>query len=258
MKVDKHVLCLPSHQNALDIFEGEWLSSMPVGSGLRAGDAVEEFYSDVRIDWARQMFDGFEGKRILEIGPLEAGQTYTLCKMGADNVLAIESNPRAFLKCLIIKEIFGLSSAHFLLGDAVEYVRQVPENFDICIASGVLYHLRDPIGFLELISSRTDHLLLWTHYYDFEALEGLGLEERHFRRREMRLTARGETFSGFQHSYQDHHSPLFLGGTHEWSCWLARPEIERALRLFGYTTIEYGFEDRSHPHGPSLAICASR
>ena len=74
----------------------------------------------------------------------------------------------------------------------------------------------------------------------------------------MHLTARGETFSGFKHNYQDHDSPLFLGGTHEWSCWLARPEIERALRLFGYTAIEYGFEDRAHPHGPSLAICASR
>ena len=180
MKLQGHCLSLPSHQNALDIFEGEWLSSMPVGSGLRGGDAAQEFYSDVRIDWARHTFGGFAGKKVLEIGPLEAGQTYTLCKMGATNVLAIESNPRAFLKCLIIKEIFDLSAAHFLLGDAVEYVRQTPESFDICIASGVLYHLRDPIAFLEQISSRTDHLLLWTHYYDFEALERLGLEDAIF------------------------------------------------------------------------------
>lgn len=258
MKLEEHFRSLPSHQNALDIFEGEWLSSMPAGSGLRAGDASAEFYNDIRIDWARQRFGGFEGKRILEIGPLEAGQTYTLCKMGAGSVLAIESNPRAFLKCLIIKEIFDLSTARFLLGDAVEYVRQTTESFDICIGSGVLYHLRDPIGFLELISSRTDRLLLWTHYYDFEILDGLGLERAHFRRREVRLTAGAETFIGFKHSYSNIRSPLFLGGTHDWSCWLPRPEIERALRLFGFTVIEYGFEDRAHPHGPALAICASR
>lgn len=260
MKLDEHAQTLPSHQNALDIFEGEWVSSMPVGSGLRAGKASAEFYNDIRIDWARQRFGGFEGRRILEIGPLEAGQTYTLCSMGAGSVLAIESNPRAFLKCLIIKEIFNLSAARFLLGDGVEYVRHSTEDFDVCIASGVLYHLRDPIGFLEAVSLRSDRLLIWTHYYDPEILDGPGLEHSQFQRREMRLTARGEAFTGFRRSYSasELRAAGSAGGTHDWSCWLPRPEIERALRLFGFTKIECAFEDRAHPLGPCLTICASR
>lgn len=254
----EHFRSLPSHQNALDIFEGEWSASMPVGSGLRAGNTAAEFYSDIRIDWARQWFGGFEGRKILEIGPLEAGQTYTMCRMGAGSVLAIDSNPRAFLKCLIIKEIFGLSAAHFMLGDAVEYVRETTETFDICIASGILYHLRDPIGFLEAASRRSDRLFLWTHYYDFDCLQRLGLERKRFRRREVSLTARGETFTGYRHTYPDARNPLAIGGMAEWSCWLPRPEIERALRLFGFTLVGFAFEDTAHPHGPCLAICASR
>jgi hypothetical protein len=124
----------------------------------------------------------------------------------------------------------------------------------------VLYHLQDPISFLEAISSKSDRLLVWTHYYDFEVLEGLRLERSHFRRREVRLTARGEAFTGFKHSYSasDLRNPRSASGGHEWSCWLPRPEIERALRLFGFTKIYNSFEDRAHPHGPCFAICASR
>jgi hypothetical protein len=167
-------------------------------------------------------------------------------------------NPRAFLKCLIIKEIFGLSAAHFMLGDGVAYVREASETFDVCIASGVLYHLRDPIGFLDAASRRSDRLFLWTHYYDFDCLKRRRIERRSFRRREVSLTARGESFTGFRHTYPDPGNPLAIGGMGEWSCWLPRPEIERALRLFGFTVVEFAFEDRDQPHGPSVAICATR
>jgi len=258
MKIDEHVRTAPSAQNALDVFQDEWASSMPPESGLRAGDTTANFYNDIRIHWGGGVLGGFEGKSVLEIGPLEAGQTYTICRLGARSVTAVESSPRAYLKCLIIKEVFGLGNAHFHLGDGVEYLRQCTESFDVCVASGVLYHMTNPIEFLDLIAPRSDRLLIWTHYYDFEILDAMGLEAKHFRRREITMTARGEAFVGYKNTYADTRNPLFLGGTHEYSCWLPRPTIERALRLFGFTDIQYNLEDTAHPHGPCVTICASR
>ncbi len=226
--------------------------------GLRAGDSTANFYEDIRIDWAREVFGGFEGKTVLEIGPLEAAQTYMMCRLGCQSVTAIESSPRAFLKCLIIKEIFNLTPAHFHLGDAVEYLRHSTDTFDIAVATGVLYHMRDPIEFLELVARKSNRLLLATHYYDFEALDRLGLERLHFKQRRLTMKARGETFTGYRHSYTNVDHPLFQGGTHDYSCWLPRDEIERAIRLFGFTNIRYNLEEKTSPHGPCFAVCASR
>ena len=257
MKIDEHVRTAPSAQNALDIFEGEWAGMMPPESGLRAG-SVARLYDDIRMHSTRQVFDGFDGKSILEIGPLEGGHTHALCRMGARLVTAVESNPRAYLKCLIIKEVFGLTAARFLLGDAVEYLRHCRESFDVCIASGILYHLRNPVEFLDLIAPRSDRLFLWTHYYDLDALERLGHEARRFRKRRVTLTARGEDFTGVQQSYAETGHPCFLGGTHDYSVWMPLPEIERVLRHLGFPDIRYGHQEPDHPLGPATGIWALR
>ena len=63
-----------------------------------------------------------DGFRILELGPLEGAHTYQLEKLGAAEIVAIEANKEAFLKCLIIKELAQLERARFLLGDFVTYL----------------------------------------------------------------------------------------------------------------------------------------
>ena len=49
--------------------------------------------------------------------------SYMLQKAGAHSVTAIESNSRAFLKCLCVKEICNLKNVKFMLGDCVEYLQ---------------------------------------------------------------------------------------------------------------------------------------
>ena len=53
---------------------------------------------------------------MLELGPLEGAHTYMLDRAGASEVVAIEGNTRAFLKCLITKELLSMPSARFLVG----------------------------------------------------------------------------------------------------------------------------------------------
>ncbi len=94
----------PSPQLAVDIFAGEWSSRFPPGSDIDGGQA--ELFEDRRISWMIDQLEGVEGLRILELGPLEGGHTYMLDRAGAD-VVAIEANQRAYLKCLITKEVLA-------------------------------------------------------------------------------------------------------------------------------------------------------
>ena len=63
---------------------------------------------------------------------------------------AIEANTRAYLKCLIAKELLDMSRLGFLLGDFMEYLRGDPDHVDVCFASGVLYHVPNPVETLAL------------------------------------------------------------------------------------------------------------
>ena len=67
------------------------------------------------------------------------------------SVVAVESNTRAYLKCLVVKELLDLQRCHFLLGDFVPYLQETPERFELLLASGVLYHSPDPLAMLALL-----------------------------------------------------------------------------------------------------------
>jgi hypothetical protein len=243
--LDQYVKEAPSAQNALDIFKGEWSSMFPRETHLLAGSIP--LFEDPRIAWALD-----------ELGPLEAGHTYLLERAGAASITAIEANTRAYLKCLIAKEVMGLQHAHFLCGDFMEYLRQEPPKFDICIASGVLYHMRNPVELLQRLAGITDRLFLWTHYYDGDIINN-----------DARLVSKFSTsvsaeLAGFRHTLyrQNYQVALdwagFCGGSEEYSYWLSRADVLACLEHFGYSQLEIGFDEPHHPNGPSLAVAARR
>ena len=139
----------PSQQNAVDIFEGSWVSDFAeICPGLKAG-TTPFFTADPRPDDCARLLgsDGrLDGMRVLELGPLEGAHTYKLEKLGAASILAIEGNAQAYLKCLITKEITGITAAHFLHGDFTQYLASARDPFDLVFCSGVLYHIVDPVA----------------------------------------------------------------------------------------------------------------
>ena len=146
-ELDGYVELIPTDQNALDIFKGEWSSRLPgIWKELNAGTIP--LFEDPRILWAADQLGGFGNQRVLELGPLEAGHSYMLETLGADTVIAVEANKRAYLKCLIIKEILNLKRCRFELGDCVTFLRENQTAFDVCLASGVLYHMREASLFI--------------------------------------------------------------------------------------------------------------
>lgn len=255
---DNYVLEEPSNQNVLDIFKGEWSSRLPEDIGVTTEPATASLFEDVRVHWAKEVFGGFDNWSILELGPLEGGHSYMFQNGNAEKVVAIEANTRAFLKCLCIKEILKLDRVEFKLGDFMSFLKADTYNYDMVFASGVLYHMEDPIQLLERISKLSNRVFIWTQYYDADVLS----LRNDFKNKFGPLSK--IEYGGLTYDYatQMYGEALgwagFCGGPQPVSKWLARESIFKALKEFGYVKIEVGFDDPDHPNGPALAICASK
>lgn len=256
--LDQYVLAEPTDQNIVDIFANEWSSRFPASSDLVTRPGAAGLFEDERVLWAQEKLGSFEGRQILELGPLEGGHSYMFQQAGAERVIAIEANTRAFLKCLCVKEIFDLDRVEFKLGDFMSYLEKADLSYDMVFASGVLYHMEDPLLLLDLMSRVSDRLFLWTHYYDAEPLLS---REDYANKFEPVQTAEHQGFR-YEYSTQSYQHALdwsgFCGGPKTVSKWLTRESIEGALRHLGYTSLHVAFDERDHPNGPSFAICAVR
>ncbi len=134
-----------------------WNQAFPAEYGLTAGK--QHLYADPRILWALEQMGIVEGKRVLEIGPLEAGHTYLIDQHHPAQLHAIEANKLSFLRCLVVKEILKLKHAEFMLGDAQLWLEETDHVYDLILASGVLYHMQEPLRLLQAMGSRSNNCL---------------------------------------------------------------------------------------------------
>lgn len=254
--LDEYIIKEPSNQNVLDIFNGEWSSKLPQNTHLKTEPGSAALFEDARIDWAQQQFGGFENQSILELGPLEGGHSYMLQQKGAKKIISIEANTRAYLKCLCIKEIFNLNKVAFKLGDFIAYLKNTNEKYDVVIASGVLYHMENPIELLHLMSNVSKKIFIWTHYYNNEVITKNPNLHHKFSSSKI-MTYEGESY---EYSIQSYKEALgwagFCGGPEKTSIWLTKQSILKALNNFGLTNISINFDHPNHPNGPSFGLCA--
>jgi hypothetical protein len=249
---------LPADQNAVDLFRGEWASRLP--GDLVAG-AGPMFIGDSRPGWLVEQIGSVDGKSLLDLGPLEGGHSYQLERFGAD-VTGIEGNQLAFLRCLIAKNILGLK-AKFLFGDFIRYLETSNSHYDVVFASGVLYHMQDPLKILKLLCSMGDRVYLWTHFYDEAQIESNPSVRRAFRSgvtKEFELD--GLTVKGYQQKYTTglltYFMPGFCGGMKVYTFWLPLGDIQAALRHFGFRIVGMEIHSSGTPHGPNVSIAAVR
>lgn len=253
--LDNYVKSAPSAQNAVDIFKGEWSSILPESCGADSGGRALHF-DDGRVTWFLQQIGGVAGRRVLELGPMEGGHTWMCEQAGASSVLAIEANTRAYLKCLVVGQITGLKKSSFVLGDFIDYLKADGEVFDVGLASGVLYHMREPAQLIELLSRRCRTVFFWTHYHDDErarsdpALGSMLSEPEALEHAGFSYTAVRKLY-GAALGWQG-----FCGGSAEFARWMPRADMMRAMEHFGFEVMATAFEQPDHPNGPSLAFWA--
>ncbi len=253
--LNQQVDALPSRQVELDLFKGEWAGALPGEfSHLTAGKLP--LFNDSCLAWGLGRLGPITGLDVLELGPLEGSHSYMLAQAGAKSITAVESNQRAFLKCLIVKNMLDIPQAHFLCGDFVKYMESKPPKVDLCVASGVLYHMTNPAQVIDLIAQVSDRVYLWTHYFDADTCRA----NRNFDagRDGVRTTHNGFAHTLHRHEYQSSlRSISFFGGTHSYSSWMSRDDILGCLRHFGFTEIEVA-PDAPNPNGPAIGLVASK
>ena len=94
---------------------------------------------DTRIAWAIETLGGVSGKRVLELAPKESGHKHVLEQAGASSVTAIKD-------------------------DFEEYLRRASGRFDVVIACGILYHMKNPVEAIQNMARIADSVYVWTHY----------------------------------------------------------------------------------------------
>jgi len=246
----------PSDQNAFDLFPESWST---IFEGVKTnGTAV--LSNDLRIKWLLERVD-VASKSVLELGPLEAGHTYMLEKAGA-NVLSIEANKGAFLRCLIVKNYLGMNSK-FLLGDFEQF--NWSDKFDMIVASGVLYHMREPVALLEKLSHLTNKIFLWTHYFE----PNLELWNKDLKSQlesgkwDIENPSVVEIGQLKIKTVKQHYGEAlgwtgFCGGTESYSNWLYRQDLLSLLGFLGFNNIELSFDEPAHQNGPAFCVLAQK
>jgi hypothetical protein len=246
----------PSQQNAIDLVPG-WTGSFPEALGLKAGHLA--LHADPRIAWALDRYGSLAGRDVLEIGPLEGMHTSMLHQQMPRKIDAIEANRFCYLRCLITDQILKLDRANFLLGDAMEWLEEHEERYDLIVASGVLYHMSDPVRLLELAASRSDSLFLWTHYFTPEALSKDDVRYRPFTGKEVLKPVRGLNLRLYERHYHNAaQNASFCGGPRDRHYWMHRQDIVDFLGALGFNSIEIDGDDEDHPGGPCFSILARR
>lgn len=234
----------PSNYSSLALYN-KWISNLPDAS---MNEGIPLFH-DVRIAWLMSLIN-VRGLNVLELGPLEAGHTYMLEKLGGANVLAIEANKNYFLKSLIIKNIYDLKSK-FYLGNFNKYIKHTDAHYDLCVASGVLYHMIEPIELILDLERIAKNIFLWTHYYNpdridikyrFEDEKKYKLHNNTYRMKKQYYPLKAETF---------------CGGLHPFSYWLYRDDLIGLLKALNFS-VDINFEQVDHPNGSALCIFAQK
>ncbi len=253
--LDSYTRETPSAQLAVDIFAGEWTTALPPEAGATAGSIA--LYADPRIEFFINQAGGVDGRSVLELGPLEASHTYMLDRAGA-SVTAIESNSRAYLKCLIAKELLGLTRSAFQFGDFLPYLETTDQRVDLLVASGVLYHAPDPVRTLTAMARVADRIGLWTHFFDDAAMAANPGFERLFDAPFQRDVG-GRALTLHRRNYLEAlEFQGFCGGPEESAVWMELDGLRGVLNDLGFARIEIGFDDRDHPHGPNVLLYAER
>jgi hypothetical protein len=252
---ERYVPLAPSHQNAIDAIPG-WSTSLPPEHGVKAG--ILATYADPRIAWAINRYGSLEDREVLELGPLEAGHTFMLDRAGA-RVDAIEANQLAFMRCLVAKEIMGLTRSRFWLGDFVKWLENTEKTYDLIVASGVLYHQSDPLHLLELIAQRSPAVYFWTHLVWEEHMPPDDPRRVVFSPQSEEHLFHGVKVKAHRRNYfQAEANPAFCGGMRDEHRWLDHDDLFEALEALGFRDIQTAHEEPGHLFGPSLSIFARK
>jgi len=256
-------------QAQLDVFLGKWLYEIPL-PGATSGQAKGFEKQHPAVWLAERTFGSLTGMSCLELGPFEGVVTHSLDRAGCDPILAVEVRELNYLKCLVAKNLLDWKRARFVLADFMGFLAELTPVFDICFACGVLYHMPEPLRFIELVAPRARRFVFSTVYVSdliftperIKESSGLPQVEWNITSREGEpVSYKGLDVRYYRNEYPFDptvHATLGAGGHAMYSNMLTRDDILKAVEHFGMRiageVLDYPEGDR----GPQLWFCAER
>lgn len=235
---DKFVSTAPGDQNAFELCSGKWKFDF---DKMTVAEISKMLSSQMRMArLCAEIFGEFRDFDVLELGPAEGYHSAIFEECGARSVLAIEGNADAFLKCLILKNALNLRTK-YLLGDFTKYLFQDDVFVDLIFASGVLYHLVDPVEFLLRCGQVSNNLYIWTLYYDEKAIRANSYERKRFSQSKVeKRVIEGQTYEYHQRINTEgaFEGAKYSGGLQPVTNWLDRETLFRAIDCAGFEVVK--------------------
>jgi hypothetical protein len=228
---------------------GGWNTQFNI-NGKPAGGYNSGLTNDPRLLWLLEAIGGAKGKRILELGPMEAAHTKMMLDQGASEIIAIEGLSDCYLKCLIVKEIFDLVKARFIFGDFCNYISDYSDKkFDLVTALGVLYHQTNPAQLIYNLAKITDTIIVWSQV---ASASQPSQEER-------LIKANDESYLGKRMYWGDLRlkSESYCASLSSEAIWMYPDEVKRCFVNAGFCNINEGPHEPT-PNGDCLLFVASK
>jgi hypothetical protein len=143
-------------------------------------------------------------------------------------------------------------NARFLLGDFSEYLKKTSKSYDLIFASGVFYHMEDPVDLIWQISKRTDRIFAWTHY--------ISKDQSNYAESSDRNTLKEIEFSCnyYRYEYDQSREDRSFARVGEFSSRLTKEDFLRALLAVGFSNYEIVKDEFDHPGEPAFSFIAEK
>jgi hypothetical protein len=124
------------------------------------------------------------------------------------------------------------------------------------VASGVLYHMMQPVKLLQDMAKVSRSIGIWTHYYDADIIRSRRDLSKKFSSEPDISHVGGREVRAYKQSYL---AALkwkgFCGGSAPTSFWLTKDGIVGILSDLGFKVV-IGEESPDHPNGPAMTVFA--
>ncbi len=225
--------------------------------GVSVGGGNVGLSNDPRMSFWEKSIGGFNGKSILELGPMECHHTNMMHKAGAIKITAIEGIRECFIRCLIVKEVFALTRSEIIFGDFCDWVESwataghsgLLDKYDAVLTSGVLYHQTNPAKLIHDLAKITDVVMVWSHVAGLKSPNGA----------ESTIEHDGKVYKGKINNYGGTRGNLvgYCGGLNDTAFWMYPDEMRRCFKDAGFTKF-VDQETQPNKNGESVLFVASK
>jgi 2-polyprenyl-3-methyl-5-hydroxy-6-metoxy-1,4-benzoquinol methylase len=141
--------------------------ALPHGVYTAACDTYYPSHREIMRVVADHIGGDFDNRRVLDIGCLE-GYFSIECALQGASVVGVDGKVLNLRKCEFVRSVLGVDRARFVQADAMTLTRDSIGAFDVVLALGLLYHLRDPHRFLANVAGLCDGFAVIDTHIAFE------------------------------------------------------------------------------------------